>query len=313
MLKTVQSLKNSIGEFAAGTALAPSITTVDDTNTGLFFPSADAIAFSNGGVETARIIANGNAGIGTSLPTAKLEVAGNVKTALNIVNSEVSISSLAEAQSYFAVSGFNVQNLSYNGTSIGLANTAASPVSNAAFFVGGFRPVLPKGWTGTVSLTATADAAGFATFVKIQTSVDGSTWVTRATAGTNTTLAYVESTPLTQSLFLRIQLESASGSNVSEIRCRFANLLVTGLFAETNNTFSSGVKYPRVNTLGLFTNNIERASVDGSGNLIQVVNTTAATLTTNQTLTFSIVDNSTLRISVRGSDGVTRTATLPLI
>jgi hypothetical protein len=60
------------------------------------------------------------------------------------------------------------------------------------------------------------------------------------------------------------------------------------------------------------TNNTERARIDSSGNLIQTVNTTAATLTTNQTLTFSIVDNSTLRISVRGSDGTTRTATVAL-
>jgi hypothetical protein len=56
----------------------------------------------------------------------------------------------------------------------------------------------------------------------------------------------------------------------------------------------------------------ERARIDSSGNLIQTVNTTAATLTTNQTLTFSIVNNSLLRISVRGSDGTTRTATLAL-
>jgi hypothetical protein len=55
-----------------------------------------------------------------------------------------------------------------------------------------------------------------------------------------------------------------------------------------------------------------RMTIDSSGNLIQTVNTTAATLTTNQTLTFSIVDNSTLRISVRGSDGTTRTATVAL-
>jgi hypothetical protein len=60
------------------------------------------------------------------------------------------------------------------------------------------------------------------------------------------------------------------------------------------------------------TNATERARIDSSGNLIQTVNTTAATLTTNQTLTFSIVDNSTLRISVRGSDGTTRTATVAL-
>jgi hypothetical protein len=60
------------------------------------------------------------------------------------------------------------------------------------------------------------------------------------------------------------------------------------------------------------TNNTERLRIDSSGNLIQTVNTTAATLSTNGTLTFSIVDDSTLRISVRGSDGTTRTATVAL-
>jgi hypothetical protein len=43
----------------AGTAAAPSITTSGDTNTGIFFPAADTIAFTEGGVESARIDANG--------------------------------------------------------------------------------------------------------------------------------------------------------------------------------------------------------------------------------------------------------------
>jgi len=64
--------------------------------------------------------------------------------------------------------------------------------------------------------------------------------------------------------------------------------------------------------IGFATNDTERMRLDSSGNLIQTVNTTAATLSTNGTLTFSIVDNSTLRISVRGSDGTTRTATVAL-
>lgn len=53
-------------------------------------------------------------------------------------------------------------------------------------------------------------------------------------------------------------------------------------------------------------------SLNVAGSVIQGVNTTAQTLSANNTLTFSIVDNSTLRVSVRGSDGVTRTATIAL-
>jgi hypothetical protein len=49
---------NSVGQTmvnSAGTAAAPVISKVDDTNTGIFFPAADTIAFAEGGVERARI------------------------------------------------------------------------------------------------------------------------------------------------------------------------------------------------------------------------------------------------------------------
>jgi len=49
--------------FVAGTAALPAITTTGDTNTGIFFPAADTIAFSEGGVESMRIDASGNMGL----------------------------------------------------------------------------------------------------------------------------------------------------------------------------------------------------------------------------------------------------------
>jgi hypothetical protein len=45
---------------AAGTVSDPAITTTGDTNTGIFFPAADTIAFSEGGVESMRIDSSGN-------------------------------------------------------------------------------------------------------------------------------------------------------------------------------------------------------------------------------------------------------------
>ena len=60
--------------FVAGTAALPAITTTGDTNTGMFFPAADTIAFAEGGVEAMRLNSSGNVGIGTSSPTAKLHV-----------------------------------------------------------------------------------------------------------------------------------------------------------------------------------------------------------------------------------------------
>jgi hypothetical protein len=50
----------------AGTNSAPAITTSGDTNTGIFFPAADTIAFTEGGVESMRIDASGNVGLGVT-------------------------------------------------------------------------------------------------------------------------------------------------------------------------------------------------------------------------------------------------------
>jgi hypothetical protein len=56
-----------------GTAAAPAIRGTD-TNTGIFFPAADTIAFSEGGVEAMRIDSSGNVGIGNNNPIEKLDV-----------------------------------------------------------------------------------------------------------------------------------------------------------------------------------------------------------------------------------------------
>jgi hypothetical protein len=61
----------------AGAVGTPSITTAGDTNTGIFFPAADTIAFSEGGAEAMRITSTGDVGIGTSSPSYKLDVSGN--------------------------------------------------------------------------------------------------------------------------------------------------------------------------------------------------------------------------------------------
>ena len=56
----------------AGSAAAPSISPTGDTNTGVFFPSADTIAFAEGGVEVARF--NADAQFVVAAGTASLPV-----------------------------------------------------------------------------------------------------------------------------------------------------------------------------------------------------------------------------------------------
>jgi hypothetical protein len=62
--------------LSAGTVSDPALTTSGDTNTGIFFPAADTIAFVEGGTEVIRIDSSSNVGIGTTTPAAKLAVVG---------------------------------------------------------------------------------------------------------------------------------------------------------------------------------------------------------------------------------------------
>ena len=76
---TSLSLASGNATFPAGTALLPSITTTGDLNTGMWFPAADTIAFSEGGVEALRIDSSGNVGINTTDPQEALHVSGSVR------------------------------------------------------------------------------------------------------------------------------------------------------------------------------------------------------------------------------------------
>jgi len=81
-----------------GTAATPAIRGTD-ANTGIFFPTADTIAFSEGGAEAARFDSSGNLGIGTTSPATKLHVnttTGGVQVRASS-DSDVSFSAVATA------------------------------------------------------------------------------------------------------------------------------------------------------------------------------------------------------------------------
>ena len=55
-------------QFGLGSAASPSMTFIGDTNTGIFSPGADTLAFVEGGVEAMRIDSVANVGVGTTSP-----------------------------------------------------------------------------------------------------------------------------------------------------------------------------------------------------------------------------------------------------
>jgi hypothetical protein len=59
-----------------GTASLPSYSALGDTNTGMFFPAADTIAFAEGGAEAMRITSDGRLAVGTTTATSTVDVFG---------------------------------------------------------------------------------------------------------------------------------------------------------------------------------------------------------------------------------------------
>jgi hypothetical protein len=67
--------------LGAGSAGAPSLTATGDTNTGIFFPTADTLAASTAGSERLRITSAGLVGIGTTSPGSAFEVKPSASSA----------------------------------------------------------------------------------------------------------------------------------------------------------------------------------------------------------------------------------------
>jgi hypothetical protein len=145
----------STATVGAGSNTAPSITTTGDTNTGIFFPAADTIAFSEGGVESARFDSAGNFGLG-STPTSQ-----------DSTYKAINLSSL----SFFSVAGHGAAacegNLLWNAKSSG---NETFTYTNTGDFASRFRQnkefqwlIAPSGTAGnTISFTQamTLDADG---------------------------------------------------------------------------------------------------------------------------------------------------------
>jgi hypothetical protein len=131
----------SSNAFALGSASAPSITFTGDTNTGIFSPGADTIAFTEGGTESMRIDASGNVGIANSSPTVKLDVSGQAR-----------FSSGATASAAILTS------TNAGGTALNIQNSGT-----VNSLLGGYNAIVGSGNATDVMLSATQGVLAFGT------------------------------------------------------------------------------------------------------------------------------------------------------
>jgi len=124
-ISTNAIVNSGITTVAAGSASVPSISPTGDTDTGIFFPSADTIAIAEGGAEAARIDSSGRLLLGTSSArsnffngsdSTQIQLEGTTST-----NSSVSVvSNRNDAGCPFFILGKS------RGTSAGSATVVAS-------------------------------------------------------------------------------------------------------------------------------------------------------------------------------------------
>jgi hypothetical protein len=111
----------------AGSVSAPAITTTGDTNTGIFFPAADTIAFTEGGVEAMRIADTSNVGIGTTTPVSKFVVKTGtnqnfcVRAGSDVSGTGITLDCLNDANSA-------VVDLTLRGTNMDLYGAGSTPM-----------------------------------------------------------------------------------------------------------------------------------------------------------------------------------------
>ena len=119
--------------FPAGSVSAPGITASGDTNTGIWFPSADTLAISTGGLEQLRISSSGYVGIGNNNPGGLLDLSSNtysimyVRTTNSTANSSIRVVASNNNEGGFLANDNEISCFSGNST-LGFAAYGANAI-----------------------------------------------------------------------------------------------------------------------------------------------------------------------------------------
>lgn len=219
---------------AAGTAAAPAITRSGDTDTGIFFPAADTIAFAEGGAEAMRIDSNSNLLIGTTTNTnnTRLTVNGEITETVNSVqvklasrpdigtrpgqvplNQYLGSMAYAEIDALPMLRGLGLQVFAAGG-SIGYAAGAGGAVTQATSKSTGVTLNTPA---GQVTMNNAALAAGaVVSFTLTNSAIAATDVVVLNIASGATAGAYRIAVDQVSDGSCRISVQNTSGGSLSE-------------------------------------------------------------------------------------------------
>ena len=150
---TVANFTNIVST-GTGTAADPAIRPTGDTNTGIFFPAADTIAFSEGGTESMRIDSSGRVGIGTGSPRGRFEASNAFLSGETGAQCVFPLHvTIGYGGSAYGSIGYNLDYRSATDNTNGVKYLVSDTISQLDFNLGGF--IFRNAPSGTGGNTAT--------------------------------------------------------------------------------------------------------------------------------------------------------------
>jgi hypothetical protein len=281
-------VNSGITTVAAGTAAAPSISPTGDSNTGIFFPSADTIAFSEGGVERARIDSSGVLGVGDNNPASNA-LRASFRGPVNGTESALPVVSIVRTNNIgggtgVAETGLDVQiPNTFNGAGVvkGINVFARHNLGGTAYGIfaesegGGNAPIIRYAGYFKVTQTDTnGSAVNHAVYAQANSTVTISNngFAVGVTAETND---YVKNQN-----FRAVSLYTGASTQTVLSIARNGSAIgsITTLATATSymTSASSGLLGVDATTIAFQTNSSERARIDSSGRLLIGTTTSSA-------------------------------------
>jgi len=307
------------GQFGDGNVSTPGVRFAADLDTGFYRPGTNSIGVALAGADRLRLTTTG-LGIGTTTPLNALHIT-STNPALMLDESDAAGDNRKWRAS---VSGGSFALGTTNDANDTPANAyvitrSGTTVTGHSFLVGGVTG-LQMDASGDVGMGVApqarlhVQASGTDAKLRLQSTSVGNPDLTQTNAG----LELVAADSNTTNKYMPAIKFGSTDGQFTTTNPKFGAVIAAEA-AETYSADEGGGMTLTFHTAPTAANGNTAAGVlrealrlDSNQNAIWKANTAAPSLTVNQTMVFSLTTNTNLRVSVRGTDGVTRVANLTL-